>query len=172
MRVTLSGHSFLIDAEDWERLKGLPWRAHVSTLGRPIVTRQTGSRIAGEQRNICLYHDILNVTPGSLCVDHINGDPTDHRKQNLRLCTVAENSRNSRPRRHGLSPYKGVSPKRRRFLARIRVDGSDLRLGYFATAEEAARAYDAAARLHYGEFAWLNSNHFADLGQQEVQDHA
>ena len=36
------------------------------------------------------------------------------------------------------------------------VDGRRLSLGYFAFEEDAAHAYDEAAREHHGEFAQLN----------------
>lgn len=41
-------------------------------------------------------------------------------------------------------------------VAEIRVNGKSLRIGRFATEQEAARAYNEAARLHHGEFAVLN----------------
>lgn len=54
------------------------------------------------------------------------------------------------------SQYKGVYKKRSRWAARIAVNGETTWLGTFKTEEEAARAYDAAAKRLHGEFARLN----------------
>lgn len=68
-----------------------------------------------------------------------------------------------RPGRVFTSRYKGVIDRSRHiapgsapWLARIRVDGQLIHIGRFDTEEEAARAYDEAARKHFGEFARLN----------------
>lgn len=42
------------------------------------------------------------------------------------------------------------------WVARISVDYRRIYLGYFTSAEEAARAYDTAAQQYFGEFAKLN----------------
>lgn len=54
--------------------------------------------------------------------------------------------------------YRGVNfPKgKKRWVARIQVKGQGIHIGYFDTAEVAARAYDAAARKYYGDRAFLN----------------
>jgi hypothetical protein len=62
---------------------------------------------------------------------------------------------NSLPR-GGISRYKGVSRNREKWQARIKVDGKQSHLGIFTDEEDAARAYDAAARELFGEFAYLN----------------
>lgn len=48
--------------------------------------------------------------------------------------------------------------------AAIRVNGKMIHLGYHATAEEAARAYDSAARKYFGEFANPNFNDNCESG--------
>lgn len=95
--------------------------------------------------------------------DHINHDKLDNRRENLRLCTQAENSRNSVKRtwRNGKQPtsrYKGVSLHRQsgKWRAQLYRERKLYCLGYYATEEQAARAYDAAAREHFDEFAYLN----------------
>jgi hypothetical protein len=86
-------------------------------------------------------------------VDHINRVKDDDRIVNLREATVSQNAANYRHRSnpHG---FRGVSCKRARFYAKIRVPGKRINLGSFATAELAAAAYQEAARKYHGEFAY------------------
>lgn len=91
-------------------------------------------------------------------IDHINGNPCDNRIENLRACTVAENSRNYR-KPAGSSQYRGVSWVKRdkAWAARISSgNGGKRSLGNFKDEIEAAKAYDRAAREMHGEFAVLN----------------
>lgn len=84
--------------------------------------------------------------PEGMLIDHANGDGADNRWVNLRLATPGENSRNRRT----ASEFKGVrQTKSGRYRAHIT-------LGVFDTAEEAAAAYDHAARLYHGLFAAVN----------------
>lgn len=88
-------------------------------------------------------------------IDHKNGDPLDNRIANLRLATPAANARNMM--RVGAAGFKGIYlHPRQGWAARIRVNYRRIGLGYYATPEEAARAYDAAAVKYHGEFARLN----------------
>jgi hypothetical protein len=90
-------------------------------------------------------------------IDHINGEPTDNRIANLREATRSQNQANSRIRKDNSSGSKGVIWERRRqkWEAQIRVNGKRRHLGYFTCKEEAARAYAAAAKQAFGEFARL-----------------
>lgn len=104
-------------------------------------------------------HMLIAGTPIGLLTDHINGDKLDNRKVNLRLCDHSQNQYNATIRRKGKSSkYRGVYLHKRdgRWYARIRVDGKKIHIGCFEIEEEAARAYDAAAQKHHGEFATLN----------------
>lgn len=107
-----------------------------------------------------LFHRELMDTPQGLVCDHINGDPLDNRRSNLRICTQKDNVRNSRHRRTAKkSNYKGIVKTdkiKKPFLARIKVDGKPIHLGYFVTELEAAGAYDVAAKLYFGEYARTN----------------
>ncbi len=89
-------------------------------------------------------------------IDHINGDPADNRFDNLRECVRAENARNVRVHSDCASGLKGAYRGKRGWCSRIMVDGRDIRLGTFATKEQAGAAYDAAARKLHGEFARTN----------------
>lgn len=89
-------------------------------------------------------------------VDHINGNGLDNRRANLGLANDALNAMNRRIRSNNTSGFKGVSLCGRRWKAQITAGGVHVHIGSFATPEEAARAYDAAALIHHGAFAHLN----------------
>ena len=87
-------------------------------------------------------------------VDHIDGNPLNNCLSNLRWCTHAENMRNKKKYRNNTSDHKGVTfnKEKRKWRARIYVNGKEKFLGYFHTKEEAAAAYEAAAKREFGEF--------------------
>lgn len=95
---------------------------------------------------------------GYAVTDHVNGDGLDNRRANLRAATTPENGRNRRRGDNNTSGYKGVSLQRSsgRWVAHLQSEVRRLHLGRFSTPEEAARAYDEAARELYGDYAALN----------------
>jgi hypothetical protein len=91
-------------------------------------------------------------------IDHINHDGLDNRRENLRLATPSQNLANQRVRRGAASTYKGVTweTSSHKWYASIVVRQKHINLGRFDDEEAAARAYDRAAREHFGEFACTN----------------
>lgn len=88
-------------------------------------------------------------------VDHINGNPSDNRIENLRAATHKQNSQNMKTTRRNSSGVKGVSFHKThgKWSAYIRADGKMKHLGLFKTIEEAAIARKSAEKSHYGEFS-------------------
>jgi len=91
---------------------------------------------------------------GKPFVDHIDGDRKNNSLSNLRWCTYAENNRNVGKRITNTSGYTGVTFNKRygKWQAQIKVDGKNKYLGLFRTKEEAAAAYEEAAKREFGEF--------------------
>lgn len=103
-------------------------------------------------------HRYIMKPPSDYVVDHINMNKLDNRKENLRIATRAENTRNSRVKITNSSGYKGVMRDERRnhWRAEITKDYKSFHLGVFDTAEDAAHAYDFAAAELFKDFAVFN----------------
>lgn len=156
--LNMPGLVALIDEQDAERVSVHHWYGYQKPRTRTIYVRSSIRQ--GDRRQEWLLHRfVLNLQRGAGVVDHINRNGLDNRRCNLRVVTHAENVRNSGPRRN--RTFKGVYHETRangyeRYRAEIMVDGRKIRLGSFKTAEQAARAWDAAAREHHGLFAYQN----------------
>jgi hypothetical protein len=140
----------LIDTADNLLACGFGWRK----IGNGYVQASRGDF------TIYLHRLIAGAGPKDY-VDHINGDPLDNRSANLRLCNASQNHANrgaDRRRLGSTSRHKGVSWDKRRskWVAHVHVDGRTRYLGRYASEDEAALAYNAAAVEAWGEFARLN----------------
>lgn len=140
-----------VDAEDVERLN--PYRLTVQFLrGKTpyVYLRARG------KKQIALSRLIMEAKPGEV-VDHINGDTLNNKRANLRICTAAQNALNRMA--HGeASKFRGVTwgPRQKKWRAAIQKDRKQYHIGYFKDEVDAARAWDARAKMLHGEFARLN----------------
>ena len=83
-------------------------------------------------------------------IDHKNGIRSDNAWTNLRDVSASTNQQNQRlAHAHSLIGMLGVSPKRSKFRARIRIGASQVSLGTFVDPREAHSAYVSAKRLHH-----------------------
>lgn len=146
------GHYALIDKEDLSELSKYKFhidKGYVST-----------SKWIKEEKRVKHFriHNILMAPSQGLEVDHINGDPLDNRKENLRIVTHSQNMMNSKISKNNTSGYKGVSFNiaRNKWQVHIMDNKKEKCVGYFNNKIEAAKVYNQEALKYYGEFAKLN----------------
>lgn len=140
-------HFALVDDEDVELVSGYTWWLDLGAArARP--------KINGRQTTLLMHRLIMGVTDPNQGIDHRNGNRLDNRKCNLRLATRSQNGGNSKPFTGKQVASKGVRLMGNRYEARIYTDGKRIVLGYFATEEEAAEAYNKAAKAKWGEYAY------------------
>lgn len=144
----------LVDEEDYEGwLKD--YKLKIVNGGYVYGSHKTrgGGRGAGT-----IHRLIMNPPKGKLNhVDHINGNKLDNRKENLRICTHAENMRN----RHGDvggSVYRGVIKTKRKGIWQVKFKSNCemVHLGLYSNEIAAANAYNFHAKIKHGEFVSLN----------------
>lgn len=142
-----------VDLADLPLVRPYTWC--VTARSRTLYARAADPAKGG---HVYMHRLVLGLERGDRrrVVDHANGLGIDNRRANLRVATPSENNANVPRRRHNASPYKGVRRDGPRWTARIIVQGVETHLGSFLAAEDAARAYDAAAVAQWGEFAQPN----------------
>ena len=153
-----AGRVALVDDADYELVSQYRWRVYQR---RRPGCRDSGPyaiahvrRADGHWTNTTM-HQLITGRTGT---DHVNMDGLDNQRSNLRPATQSQNMGNTRSHAGSSSPFKGVCWDRQhqKWLAQICVAGRRAYLGRFTGEEDAARAYDAAAREAFGSFARLN----------------
>ena len=81
-------------------------------------------------------NDIVGISGGDDCIDHINGNPLDNRVANLRITTMQGNTQNQ-------TQAKGYywNKQNKKWHAQIHLNKKTIYLGYYTTEEEARQAY-------------------------------
>ena len=158
-RIPLTKGAFaIVDPDDYERLRQYKWHVCKRSNTSYAIRHKW---LPGEKRytTVSMHREVIDV-PEGLFVDHINHRGLDNRKANLRPATPAENARYALypKKKNASSKYRGVwyYKKKKRWRAVIGINNTRKIIGSFHTELEAAKAYDAAAKKYYKEFAILN----------------
>jgi hypothetical protein len=142
-----------VDDEDFERLAQSRWYAgrykHLWYAQREVRFPD------GRRTTIKMHREILGLAPRAQA-DHEDGDGLNNQRGNIRPASALQNGANKRIRPN--RRFKGVYFRKEysKWRAAIRVNWKLIHLGEFSDPRHAALAYDAAAKVHFGEFACLN----------------
>jgi len=133
----------MVDDSDFEELSKFKWY-----LNGPGYAFRYSPRVNGKQRTQGMHRQIMGLEHGDTRkVDHIDHNPLNNQRSNLRVCTQGQNMCNRGPAKSNRSGLKGAGWREDmgRWQAQIQMDGKNKHLGMFDTAE-------AADEIH-GEFA-------------------
>jgi hypothetical protein len=151
--ILTQGKVAIVDDVDFVQLSKYKWCATYN----PVRGIHTAIR-NGKGGSVYMHRQIMDAPKGT-DVDHINRNPLDNRRCNLRFATRSENLQNAPKRVNNTSGFKGViwCKSVNKWRAAIGFRGAKLILGYFDHKTEAAEAYDRKATELFGEFAFLNT---------------
>lgn len=122
--------AFKIDAEDVDVVIKYKWAYNDNY-------RYVKSNNCPEKR---LHRYLTGAKKGEV-VDHINRDPTDNRKSNLRVCSQSTNCINRRIQTNNTTGYRGVVARRGKFYSVVKRNRKTYYVGgSYKTAEEANEA--------------------------------
>ena len=138
-----------VDLADAERVAEFGW--DLGSKGYVIRTdRRQGTKVT-----IRLHRWLIGLERGDRRQsDHVDGNPLNCRRSNLRVLTPAGNAQNRKVNRTSASGIRGVGRRNdpryhlKPWYAHLRIDGHQRVLGYFATKEEAAERAAEVRRQH------------------------
>lgn len=138
--------SFYMDKEGLEEVLKNPWFIG----GNGYVT---SARMRTGETRIYLHRMLLNASEEDV-VDHIDRNPLNNRRSNLRITTQSRNMMNSTISSDNTSGTKGISfdKKLEKWHAYISKDKKRIHLGYFYCLEDAIKARESAEKEHHGQY--------------------
>jgi hypothetical protein len=146
-----------VDDEDYNFLMQWKWHAKPNMNNGYYAIRGFKNE-KNTMSKIHMHRVIMNLTDPNLVVDHIDGNPLNNQKSNLRICTKDQNRHNRKASKSKKSKYLGVfwNKECNKWYSQIKDGKKIIYLGIHNTEEEAAMAYDEASKKKYGEYAYLN----------------
>lgn len=140
----------LIDTENLESLIKHRWFLSKSNKHKDYVRVMCNI----SSKKIRLHRFILNITDSKIEIDHINRNPLDNRKCNLRIVTKSQNGFNREMRKTNKSGYRGIwwDKSRNKWFVSLRIDGKLKGLGRYSNLDEAIKVRNKVFLEIHGDF--------------------
>lgn len=149
-----TGREFYFDMEDYDKIKDYCWleQKHKDYNYSVPMTRLQNKDIETKNKTIKIR---LHYLISGKYSDHLDRNPLNNRRHNLRIATLKENARNVSVNSKNTSGFIGVSMYKDtgKWRAYITVDGKQINLGSFENKEDAIRARLEGEAKYFGEFA-------------------
>lgn len=147
-KIKIKDKIVLVDDDDYEKVSIHRWYVSYNKDNNFYIK-------STRKKSFFIHRFIMGLEKGDKrVVDHKNHNTLDNRKKNLRICTVAENSRNRKIQKNNTSGFNGVSyfKNLKLWTVKIRLNKKYMHLGYFKTSQEASKVYNKKAKELFGEF--------------------
>lgn len=138
-----------VDDEDFDYISKYTWRVNkAGNYSRPVTNIK--------RKSTKMHH--LLIERNGLTIDHIDGNPFNNQRNNLRVCSQSQNTKNCKSHSDSKTGIKGVffNNNKNKFEARIKVNGKAIFLKRSNNIIDCINAYNEAAKKYFGEFARLN----------------
>ena len=150
-----AGRVTLVDDDDWPTVAPFVWYIHEYDKGPGCKPDGPYAVARVADHRLVRMHKFLTGWPRT---DHRDHDGLNNQRWNLRPTTLGQNMANTPSRQNSVSRFKGVRLQRRtgHWEACIKIGDQARHLGTFLHEQDAAVAFDDAAREAWGEYACLN----------------
>ena|SRR5450755_3804845 len=153
------GQALIVDEEDADLLQGIWYYRGKSGVARAIPNEKRKSK----QQIITIHHQIMErilkrkLKPGEVIL-HRDKNKLNNQRKNLLLADHTKSTMRSKTYANNSSGYRGVNFDKRANLWRASIGYQNRKkyLGYYSNPEDAAKAYNKAAKELFGEFAPQN----------------
>lgn len=140
-----NGKSFIFDLGDYEIVRQFAW--FINSAGY-VATKYNG-------RNQLLQRLLLSPSKNEV-VDHINRNPLDNRRCNLRIATRQQNQFNLGVFQNNRTGHKNICAVGGKFAVYIKKDGKSMYFGRFTTLQKAVDTANEVRKRLFGEFAYID----------------
>ena len=134
---------FIVDLSDFNLINSFENTWKPNTRKDKVESVVNRKQVKGKRKSYKVHNIIMNCPKGKV-VDHINGNPLDNRKSNLRICSIKENSQNVHITK-SKTGVRNVTIENNKY--RVRINGKSY--GVYKTLEEATIVANEKRKLHF-----------------------
>lgn len=140
-----TNQEFYFDLEDYDKIKDYCWATCEPVKGYTRIETTINNKGI----------NMAQLLTGEKDIDHIDRDPMNNRRSNLRKATRSQQGMNRKRQSNNTSGFIGVywNKREKKWVAALKINGKQKPLGYFLNKDDAIKARLRAEKEYFGEFA-------------------